>query len=136
MGWVRLANGSTIARGITIPLRVGPYREHPYQWSWIYFHGCEADVEKRQADLGLEWEAPDLVSASRPIEELNDGVHRVWMGDQEYLLYLWSVDPRVERGVVSVRRRGLITGGDDDDPERVRLDEDAYEKYQKRSDML
>jgi len=133
-GSYTLATGQTIARGINIPVEVGPYREHPYKWSWIYFHGIEDIVEARAEQMGFEWEAPDLVSASRAVEEIPDGVHRVQMGGNWYLLYLWSVDARTGHDGVSVRRRGLITGCDTET--QIKADEYAHEKYQAREDML
>ena len=110
---------------------VGPLsnRDLPEFWSWIYFHGkAEDHCQKYQDDLIQageldDWQAPDLVKASIPIEHLEDSRwHRVnFVDGLEMLLVVWSAEVEYkqdhETGYFKfhARRRGLICLYDDEE---------------------
>jgi hypothetical protein len=118
-------------------IKVGPFsqRDLPHVWSWIYFHGKAEDMNNGyQDELGLEWEAPDLVRSDTPIEEVADGrlirlqhvngtdlFGSIWSGDCEY-----RRDFETGECAFHARRRGLICLIDDDESLDYAID--SYDK--------
>ena len=113
------------------PPTVGPLSDKtlPEFWSWIYFHGkAEDHCMKYQEELihaGAlpDWEAPDLVRASIPIEQIEDGrfIRVNFVDGLEMMAVIWSSDPEYKQdyktGVFNfqARRRGLICLYDDEE---------------------
>lgn len=133
------------------PIKVGPLsdRSLPHVWSWIYFHGKAEDLcqeyQHRLIESGelSDWEAPDLVRAEVPIEEVADGNFRrlefvdgttmcgvIWSGQAEYRREYFA-DGTEGPLQFFARRRGLICLLDD-----VESMDYAYECYSKRRDFL
>lgn len=120
-------------------------RSLPDFWSWIYFHGKAEEYNMEYQDRLLKeglienWEAPDLVRASVPVEAVaDDRFKRVkHVGGLEMVAVLWSADVEYrqdyETGVLGfhARRRGLICCYDDEEA----LDY-AHEAALKRRDHL
>ena len=95
------------------PVRVGALGEYPHTWSWVYYHGiAEAHVAAHNNENHID-EAPDLVSAEVPIDQIDDG--EVWCNfhGEIFVAYLWSVEAVYRTSGVSVRRRGLIVQPED-----------------------
>ena len=119
--------------------------DYPEFWSWIYFHGkAEDHILAYQDHLLLkgdidEWQAPDLVRANIPIEQVEDGKFKrvEFLDGTEMLLTLWSQEAEYkqdyETGVFQfkARRRGLITLYDDEEAQEY-----AFKCYDERRNHL
>jgi len=60
-------------------------------WSFVYFHGEADEVINKKWNTSLDqWCAPDLVSASVPRDEVEDGIHEGSVYGVPVTLFLWT----------------------------------------------
>jgi hypothetical protein len=107
----------------TIKLYIRKDLRGAHAWPFIYFDCAveryvdrRCNSRRRTPRVGYRWCAPDLISASIPLEEAPPGVTRVEACGRPAFLFLWVM--RSEYSTGPPQRRGYVVFADDKDAVR------------------